>query len=147
MHVRKTFGRKDLQFFSKVIPLAPSYMFWPMSWNLEKKCFGVDFWYWYDVVAIILICWWITHMMFANNWIYENQKFKIPLDNDSNNDIMIKLVFLWFKVGVITIQLREACKHVYLDQKKFQNAKVSSQATYKTMWKLGRASGCGYHLF
>ncbi len=85
--------------------------------------------------------------MFANNWIYENQKFKIPLDNDSNNDIMIKLVFLWFKVGVITIQVREACKHVYLDQEKNQNAKVSWQATYKPMWKLWRASGCGYHLF
>jgi hypothetical protein len=74
-------------------------------------------------------------MMFANNWICENQKFKIPLDNDSNNDIMIKLVFVWFKVGVIIIQVKEACKHVYLDQFFFQNAKVSWQATYKPMWK------------
>jgi hypothetical protein len=43
------------------------------------------------------------------DWICENRKFKIPLNDDSNNDIMIKLVFVWFKVGVITIQVREAC--------------------------------------
>ncbi len=27
-----------------------------MNWNLEKKMSGMDFWYWYDVVAIILVC-------------------------------------------------------------------------------------------
>jgi hypothetical protein len=74
-------------------------------------------------------------MMFANNWICENQKFRITLDNDSNNDIMIRLVLVWFKVGVIIVQVREACKHVCLKQKKIQNTKVFWQATYKPMWK------------
>jgi hypothetical protein len=45
-------------------------------------------------------------MMFANNWICENQKFWITLDNDSNNDI------------ITIVQVREACKHVCLKQKK-----------------------------
>lgn len=54
--------------------------------------------------------------MFANNWICESQKFKIPLDNDSNNDIMLRLVLVRFKVGVIIVQVREACKHICLKQ-------------------------------
>jgi hypothetical protein len=28
---KNVFGKKDVQFFSKVIPLAPSYKFWPSN--------------------------------------------------------------------------------------------------------------------
>ncbi len=29
LHVKFVFGKKYMQYFSKVIPLAPSYKFWP----------------------------------------------------------------------------------------------------------------------
>jgi hypothetical protein len=90
-------------------------------------------------------------MMFANNWICENQKFRITLDNDSNNDIMIRLVLVWFKVGVIIVQVREACMSKAKKKIKiprcFGKLHINPCESNDGKLKMWGASDRGYHLF
>jgi hypothetical protein len=63
LHVKGFFGKKTCSLFSKVIPLAPSYKFWPISWRfgMLDKDFQDVHWCFIETPQVHLVtsCRWV----------------------------------------------------------------------------------------